>query len=298
MAPNDTRDHRDLPLNLVEAAGAAATRISDDVAHLERLALLGTLTASIAHELNNLLTPALGTTQVLAEAPDLSAPTRRKLDRVVHAIQSATQVSEAILGLARPTDPGHVASVRECLDQALCCIDPQGGSGTTKHGVTIESSVDRAMVAAIPPVALQQVFLNLILNALAALRDRKGRVSIHAGSLPSRQIRITVSDNGRGMPPSRLANLFRPFGASDRSGDPEPDGSRTPVGTGLGLSVCRHLLRQSRGDISVASQVDRGTTFTILLPMASIAISPPLPLSSPEDRSDRPNDATWRQGAA
>ncbi|MFC1751445.1 sensor histidine kinase, partial [Pseudomonadota bacterium] len=105
------------------------------------------------------------------------------------------------------------------------------------------------------PGHLGQVFLNLLLNAVKAI-EGKGNIDIHSSQL-DRQITVTVSDNGSGMPAQVLNRIFDPFFTTNDVGD----------GIGLGLTVCKDIVAAHGGEISVDSEVGKGSSFTVKIPV-------------------------------
>jgi two-component system NtrC family sensor kinase len=102
---------------------------------------------------------------------------------------------------------------------------------------------------------LSGVWVNIILNAMDAITGRDGKIRIST-SLMGNEIRVVISDNGLGIEPDKLKRIFDPFFTTKEVGK----------GTGLGLSICHRIIKQHGGNIQVDSQINVGTTFTILLP--------------------------------
>jgi signal transduction histidine kinase len=113
-------------------------------------------------------------------------------------------------------------------------------------------------------VQLEQVMLNLLINARQALLGKGGSITIKATpSDDSQEVKIQISDTGAGIPAQHLSRIFEPFFTTKgtaRNGEPK--------GTGLGLAICKEILDHHRGRIDVQSEPGRGTTFTLCLPMA------------------------------
>jgi signal transduction histidine kinase len=132
--------------------------------------------------------------------------------------------------------------------------------------------IETAYAPALPPVLgnagqLQQVFVNLVMNASQAMEDRPECVLSIAATLQGDHLAFTVSDTGTGMTPEVLGKIFTPFFTT------KPIGR----GTGLGLSVSQRIVKQHRGAILVRSEPGKGTTFTVLLPVAPTAPAAPPP---------------------
>ncbi len=238
--------------------------------HAHRLATVGTLAAGVAHEINNIMTPVLAYAQLARADPHDAALQVKALDRAIAGAESASRIAQAVLGFTRTDDDLEHANVSEAIDAALACLarDP------SKDGTQLDISVDRDADVRIPPLALQQVLMNLILNAVTAMRPKRGSLRISVAQHADGATRITLADTGPGIPRHLLATLFEPFVTSRA----EPDHSRAAEavsGSGLGLAVCKRLVENVGGRIEARSNPGQGAAFTITLPT-----------------SDRPNPET------
>jgi len=235
--------------------------------HSYQLATLGTLTAGIAHEINNILTPVLAYAQLARSNPNDTSLRTKALDRAVAGVESASRIIEAVLGFARNDDDGQHAVVREVIESALACLsrDP------VRDGIRLIIEVAPDTTVRIRPLALQQVFLNLILNAIAVLHGTQGELRISAVEHTDGTTRIRVSDTGPGISEEVRSSLFQPFVTTRKDGKPSPSGHG---GSGLGLSVCKRLIENSGGSIILEDTPEGGASFAITLPTF---IAPPDP---------------------
>jgi len=252
------------------------------LARSHRLATVGTLTASLIHEYNNIMTPLVSYAQMALAEPGDQALTAKALEKALNAAHQAGRISEALLGFVRedpavtPTNqetPGPSTelcsadrastnrpntSLANAVQAALDCL----ARNPEKDGITLSVGVNDVHVAA-SPVAMQHILLNLLINARKALlahdRRRGGRIDITATRQDDR-VTLTFADTGPGIPEHLLPSLFEPF----VSEDPNPAGT----GTGLGLAVCRHFVEQVGGTIAAHNRLapDRGAVFTMELP--------------------------------
>ena len=237
--------------------------------HADRLAALGILAATIAHEFNNLLTPSMSYAQLALARIDEGKLdvelTRKALAKAEAAGRKAGRICEAILNFARPAPaPGAAtesADLSAVVDEALTTL----GHDPAKMGIAIRSELAPGLRVAIDPLHLEHVLVNLLLNARQAMMGRRhGTLSLCAtpqtvSAGPA--VRIEVSDTGCGIEPAHLGSIFDTFfTARDPAGQ-----SR---GTGLGLSLCRQIVERNGGQITVQSTPGKGTTFRILLPAA------------------------------
>ena len=250
----------------LDAELAAAQRQLDSVreqlAGSQRLAAIGTIAAVIAHEFNNLLTPMVSYSQfAMATAagaePDM-ALIRKALSKSYQASTKAGRICNSMLSLARgePGAFGPVA-VQAVVDEVLNVLarDPQ------KDGIALRVQVTPGLTVHGDAVQLEQVLLNLLINARQALLGKGGALTVKAAATDDGQVRLQVIDTGPGIPAKLLPRIFEPFfttKATVARGEPR--------GSGLGLSMCREIVEHHGGRIDAASTFGRGTTFTITLP--------------------------------
>jgi PAS domain S-box-containing protein len=229
----------------------------------EKLNALGSLLASVAHELNNPLSVVVGyATMLRDQAPD--EPTRERAVRVQAAAERCARIVRTFLAMARrkPEVFGPV-DVNEVVEGAL---EVAGyGLRTADVEVTLDLAPDLAPVEG-DADQLTLVLMNLVVNAQHALQScpPPRRVEITTRQADAR-VRIEVADNGPGIPAGILARIFEPFFTT------KPQG----VGTGIGLSVCQGIVGAHRGEITALSPPGGGTVFAISLPAAAAVSRPP-----------------------
>lgn len=220
----------------------------------ERLALLGELSASVAHEFRN---PLLGVQHCVEE---LRARTNGQKDDVVELLAEGVSrmdhVSERLLRLARNDD-----GVRHPTDLAVCIEGTCGfvRSHAQKAGIQIDTEIEPNLPA-IPLQAerLSEALLNLIYNAIDACEPGE-RVCIKVRSMPEiSKIELLVSDSGAGIPAEIKDKIFEAFFTTKVPGR----------GTGLGMTIVRRIIEAHRGSIELMDQTSKGSTFRILLPMS------------------------------
>ena len=247
-------------LEYLEQAVGTLQDLHGDMEHVHRLATLGTLAASIAHEINNILTPVLGYAQLAKSDPDDADLQAKALDLAIAGVEAASTIAEAMLGFAQPggrtNDP---AVVKNVVDASLACMARK----SDKDAIQLHIDVDPSFAVQMPPVSLQQVFINLLLNAFTAMSGKRGKVYVTASAIDRDMMQITIADTGPGIPPAIERNLFEPFVTEG-----QPDASRK--GSGLGLAVCKHLIHAAGGTITVSTKLGEGTAFTLRLPAAAL----------------------------
>ncbi|HVU49824.1 MAG TPA: PAS domain S-box protein [Polyangia bacterium] len=233
------------------------------LAQSERLAALGTLLAGIAHEMNNPLAYALlGIEQAMAQLARLQAPAeevaklRETLDSALHGATRVSAVVNQIRASSRPEvgERGPV-DVRALLEAALRVTHNE-----IHHRARLVTDLGDVPPGAVTGNAqrLEQVFLNLLVNAVQALPDGRAEneVRVVLRALSPQEISIEVSDNGPGIPDDARSRIFDPFFTT------RPDG----LGLGLSLSICHGIVTSHGGTITVDSAPGRGSTFRIVLP--------------------------------
>lgn len=240
----------------IEVRGARTGELAVQAAAAERLALLGEVAASIAHEVRNPLTGMRSLAQTLAEEDEIDAERRKRYARVVlDEIGRLERMVTNLLGVARRTPPSHGAGPTELAplfhDLALLV-----GSQAARRRVRIDVDGDDAIAAA-PRESLAQVLLNLLLNALAHAREG-GRVAMLA-SADDERVTILVRDDGPGIPAGERDALFRPFN------------SRSDGGLGLGLSLVRRIADEADWKLEVDDAPGGGAELRLVVPRADRA---------------------------
>lgn len=233
---------------------AERERLEAVVQRAQKLEAVGELASSVAHEFNNLLGVILGQASALehrlpAEDPSLSG--------LLVAARGAKELARQLLAYgrrleSRPQAVALDAAVRE-LESLVACLLP----------ASVELRLDLAPVGAawIDPMLLQQVLLNLVLNARDALSGQ-GSITVRTRARSGRTVLVSVEDDGHGIEPSVQARVFDPFFTTK------------PEGTGLGLSVVHGIIRQSGGELHLHSVPGEGTRFEIEFPRHAPAPSP------------------------
>ena len=233
-------------------------QVRSGLTHSHRLATLGTIATTIAHEFNNILTPIISYAQLALASPDDAANMRKAVEKALAGAERAAHVSASVLGFAREGDSRDAAPLREVIRDTIATLARE----PAKDGIDLRVDVPDALVA-MSPLELQQVLLNLILNARRAMQRTGGSLSI-TGRLAEDVVLLDVADTGPGIPDAIRERLFEPF-VTMHEGGHESDGQK---GTGLGLSICRDLLRDAGGAIDVSSTPGQGAVFHIRAPLA------------------------------
>lgn len=225
--------------------------------HAAKMSSLGTLAGGVAHEFNNLIGGIRGCAREALAAED--DPERKEtLEVIARAAERAAEVTDRLLRFARQrVKPQDEVDLADVLREAVRLIDARARAA----GVAVALSVPVRLPLRADGSALHQVFLNLLTNAVQAM-PHGGRLDVDAGITGDEAV-VHVRDTGVGIPPEHHDRVFDPFWTSKES---EPDAERR--GTGLGLSVSHGLIEAHGGSIDFVSEVGRGTTFTVKLPLA------------------------------
>lgn len=234
------------------------TALRSQNAQLQALATLGSATSMIAHEINNLLTPLAAYASLAVQNPADKDLAEKVLDRTARNCRRASQIMESMLGMANGRrQQRESAPVKALVEEVFTCLcrDFQ------KDGITVEMAVPAGLDVRCVPVQIQQVLMNLILNARDAMLSGGGVLTVRA-SQNGQTITLEVGDTGTGMAPEELKNIFRPF-FTTKSGDNDP---ATGSGSGVGLAFCKRIVDAHAGEIDVESEPGKGTTFRIHLP--------------------------------
>jgi signal transduction histidine kinase/HD-like signal output (HDOD) protein len=222
--------------------------------HAERLASVGRLAAGAAHEINNPLTIISARAQLLLNvAKDDSE--RKALQVIVDQSSRISRIITDLMGLARPAEPRiESTDVRTVIEHTLGALEDR----IRVFGVEVRRQFQSELPSIqADPRQLEQVFLNLVINALQAMKGG-GVLTIRLGVEPTgKHLRIDFKDTGVGIPTENIKHIFDPFYTTKRVGE----------GTGLGLAICHSIIESHQGEIKVRSEPGHGTVFAILLPI-------------------------------
>lgn len=227
-------------------------RLRAQLRHADRLATIGQLAAGVAHELNEPLGNILGFAQLIQKAPRLSRQTAEDAERIVRASLYAREVIRKLVLFARPAPPRKMrVDLNQLAGEGLSFFEAR----CVKAGVRLEflPEADLPPVVA-DPAQLNQVLVNLVVNAIQAMPDG-GRLSV-ATEGDGRSVSLVVRDTGVGMTGAVRKQIFVPFFTT----------KDVDEGTGLGLSVVHGIVTAHGGTIRVRSRPGRGSCFTVRLP--------------------------------
>ncbi|MCX5872212.1 MAG: ATP-binding protein [Deltaproteobacteria bacterium] len=230
-----------------------------EVEHTHKLSSIGRLAAGVAHEVNNplaVINEKAGLMKDVIEfTPDFPDKDRflNLVRAIIQSVERCRSITHRLLGFARRMDVEvQVLDVNDVIKETLGFLE--------KEALYKNIQINLELPPDLPKIAsdrgqLQQVFLNILNNALAAMGDG-GTVAISSFERDSQMIGVTIRDTGHGMSEETLKHVFEPFFTTKKAGQ----------GTGLGLSITYGIVKRLGGDIEVQSRVGRGTRFTVYLP--------------------------------
>lgn len=228
--------------------------LNEKLARAERLAAMGTLAAGVAHEVNNPLASISSLVQMIRSQDGTDAATKDKLDLISTQIERITQVTRDLTDFARARPAARTEiDINEVVDSSLRLASFDSEFQHLETEIRLDGDIPKILADA---NQLQQVILNLLLNARDAMPDG-GRLTI-ATAQEDGHIAVTISDTGIGIDETVRKQLFDPFFTTKPTGK----------GTGLGLAVCYGIVMAHNGRIDVTRNDGAGTTFTVHLPAA------------------------------
>ncbi|MCW8810439.1 MAG: PAS domain S-box protein [Ignavibacteriaceae bacterium] len=225
--------------------------------HTQKMESIGTLAAGIAHEVGNPLASISALVQVARRSTE-DTFIREKLDLVKSQVTRISKIIRDLVDFSRPSDfELQRVNINECLKEAVEITKVGTKSKDIQYNVKLSDEVPN-----LPLVAdqLEQVFVNILLNAVDALNEAKDNreksITIESALSEDESI-ITFTDSGSGITEENLNKIFEPFFTTKSSGR----------GTGLGLWVSYGIIKSFQGNLEVKSKIGQGTTFTIKLPI-------------------------------
>ena len=240
-------------------------QLQADLAHIHRVTTIGELAASIAHEVKQPISAAHTNANTCLrwlgrEQPDVEEA-REAVSRIVQDVNRASEIINRIRILFKKGEPEReLVDVNEVIREMISLLEREAA----RHVISIQTelALDVPKVWA-DRVQLQQVLMNLMLNAIDAIHEANvaGDLTIKSEKNVSNQLLVSVSDTGVGLPPAGADKVFEPFFTTK------------PQGTGMGLSISRSIVESNGGRLWATANLDRGTTFQFTLPIEMKASS-------------------------
>ena len=246
------RDFNDMVAQLKSSREEIQRLHQTQMSRAEHFATLGELAAGLAHEIRNPLAGIAGVIEIVGRDLPPNSPARLVIKDAKEEAVQINRILTDLLDTARPRPPQfRVSDLRTTADHAVMFARQQA--------ITKRIMIELDVSGTIPPVEhdpnqINQVLLNLLLNAIQSM-EHPGTIRVSLEN-DDDAVLITVADEGKGIPAENLPNIFRPFFTTKGHG------------TGLGLSLARRIVEAHGGQIEVASEVGKGSRFTIRLPIA------------------------------
>lgn len=231
-------------------SGAISPELFRILAHNEKMAELGRISAGVVHELNSPLSVITSAAQMIMREEGLPEHVREMLDRIGSEAQRLSQLTRSLLGFSRQDSDGNESDINLTIEFILDFVRFEA----SQRGVEVVRQLDyRLPQAVVNGNALKQILLNIVINALQAMEASGGILQIDSSRDNSGRLVINIADNGPGIPADVLEKIFEPYYTTKQPGE----------GTGLGLYVTRTLVENSGGELEVSSTAGKGTIFTI-----------------------------------
>lgn len=247
--------------------------LEEQLIQAQKLSALGTLMSTTTHEFNNVLMTIINYAKLGLRNPETEARTKA-FEKILAAGQRAAKITTGVLSFARnrSSDTSEAADLRQIVDDTLVLI----GRELQKYRITLELKLGDVPPARANGNQIQQVLLNLVINARQAMASGGRLLITLRQDAKTDMLELAVRDSGCGMSPEVLHRIFDPFYTTKSGADATGKG-----GTGLGLSACRKIIESHQGKIRVESAPGKGTVFTIKLPVATSATSKAVPIAVP-----------------
>lgn len=277
------RDERGRPAAVLETntditerkrAQEALEQVQAELAHVSRVTMLGELSASIAHEVNQPLAAiavnAEASQRYLEQEPPKVDDARHVVSRIIQSVDRASNVIRRIRGLSKKATPEKARlDVNEVIQETVPLVRSQAISQRVMLRLELEPGLPAVLA---DRIQLQQVIINLVINAIDAMKvvaDRPRELEIRSQPYEGGQVLVAVQDSGVGIEPEKANRLFDAFFTTK------------PDGMGMGLSICRSIIEAHGGRIWASANAGPGATLQFTLPRAVAE-----PLSRPSQGAD------------
>ena len=237
----------------VELAKKELREAQSQIIHSERLAAIGEMSVIVAHEVRNPMSSIRSCAQRIHKAVEEEDPNKKYTNYIMQEVDRLERIVKDMLTVTRQPKPNLVEeSVNRVIEEILLHMDDE----IRKSGAVLIKELTQNLPAIpVDPALLEQVILNMMQNALFFMQGREKKELKIATGQDKRFLQIRISDTGPGIPPHNRKRVFEPFF------------STKPQGTGLGLAICQKIVVAHKGKIELESEIDKGTTFIVSLPM-------------------------------
>ena len=239
-------------------------QVEADLAHINRVSMMGELAASLAHEIKQPIaaaaTDARTSLRWLQRKPPEIEEAREAASRVVCDVNRAADIINHLRSLYKKGAPTgrELLDVNELIEEMIVLLRNEAN----RYSISIRSDLTKSLPQATADrVQLQQVLMNLMLNGIEAMKERAGELTIKSQQTEGGQLLISISDTGVGLPTENLEQIFNAFFTTK------------PQGTGMGLAISRSIIEAHRGRLWATANSGRGATFQFTLPTEVMASS-------------------------
>jgi PAS domain S-box-containing protein len=240
-----------------EAERERLRRLESDLARVNRVNMMGELAAALAHEIKQPITASVTSANALLrwlahDPPDLDRA-RAAASRIEEDANRAANVIDSLRSFYKTGTPTErqIIDVKEIIEEMTGLLRREAD----RHAITIHSELEAdSPNILVNPVQLQQVFMNLMLNAIEAMKDTGGELAIKSRVNPERRLYVSISDTGTGLPAGSAEQIFEPFHTTK------------PQGTGMGLTITRSIVEAYGGRVWATANQGVGATFHFTLP--------------------------------
>jgi len=231
-------------------------QLETELAHMNRVSMMGELAASLAHEIKQPITAGMMSASACRSwlGPDRLdiSEACAAADRMTSSLSRAADIIDRVRALY---GPGKRERELVDINQLVREMTVMLGDAATRSFVTVRTELETSIPATMADrVQLQQVLMNLMLNSIEAMRETGGELSVASGMTEDGQLLISVNDTGCGLPPEQAERIFQPFFTTKAQG------------TGMGLSISRRIVESHGGRLWATAKADRGTIFQFTLP--------------------------------
>jgi signal transduction histidine kinase len=224
----------------------------------QRTATLGELVGTTTHEFNNVLMTIMNYAKLGLRNKD-DASREKSLTKILAASERAAKITHSVLGMARNRkDQFELTQIADLVHESMVLLERE----MQRYRVQVELELDPVPDVPVNGNQIQQVLLNLLINARQAMPDGGSLIVRVKHDLQTNTVDLIVRDHGKGIPKDKLPRIFDPYFTTKSGPDATGKG-----GTGLGLATCKDIIQSHEGKIRVESQVGKGTCFTIKLPI-------------------------------
>lgn len=246
--------------------------LKQQLAQAQKLTALGELVGTTTHEFNNVLMTIINYAKMGMRHKD-TANRDKCFEKIYAAGNRAARITNTVLGMARNRSANQEATdLHQLVEDTLMLLERE----LRKYRIAVDKHIERIPEAHVNGNQIQQVLLNLLINARQAMPNG-GRLTVRlTHDTENDMIDLVVRDHGCGIPPEKLPRIFDSFFTTKSGPDESGKG-----GTGLGLSMCRDIIESHHGQIRVNSTVGKGTAFTLKLPTVTKVTRKRPPLGAP-----------------